>query len=117
MEIRNFVSKITSMKDFKNDIPLLERFLIRFYVDFNSIENLKNSKTLMSYCFVVNEDLYNNFEMKINSYFEKNNIHIFTLDMLINIFELLIPKEERKNNERKNERKKSERQFKNRRIR
>mgnify|MGYP001593373143 FL=1 len=98
MEIRNFVSKITSMKDFKNDIPLLERFLIRFYVDFNSIENLKNSKTLMSYCFVVNEDLYNNFEMKINSYFEKNNIHIFTLDMLINIFELLIPKEERKNN-------------------
>ena len=98
MEIRNFVSKITSMKDFKNDIPLLERFLIRFYVDFNSIENLKNSKTLMSYCFVVNEDLYNNFEMKINSYFKKNNIHIFNLDMLINIFELLIPKEERKNN-------------------
>ncbi|MCD7035321.1 N-6 DNA methylase [Metabacillus sp. GX 13764] len=95
MDIRKFVKHING---FSQEVPIIEKLILRYYIDFNLIENLESSETLKSYCFLVTEEEYNEFKKRVDLYFEKNKVVNFNLDMLVNTFELLIPKEERKAN-------------------
>lgn len=95
MDIRKFVKHIIG---FSKEVPTIEKLILRYYIDFNTIENLQNSETLKSYCFLVTEEEYNEFKKRVDLYFQKNKVTNFSLDMLVNTFELLIPKEERKAN-------------------
>ncbi|MGM2457255.1 HsdM family class I SAM-dependent methyltransferase [Bacillus cereus group sp. BceL015] len=95
MDIRKFVKHING---FNKEVPTIEKLILRYYIDFNTIENLQNSETLKSYCFLVTEEEYNEFKKRVDLYLQKNKVTNFSLDMLVNTFELLIPKEERKAN-------------------
>lgn len=95
MDIRKFIQTVSK---YEKDIEILEKFIMRYYINFNSITNIENSKALRSYCLSFKEDLYIKFQDKLTYYFKKNGINTFTIDMLVNIFELLIPADERKSN-------------------
>lgn len=95
MEIRKLVAAINR---YEKDVSVLEKFIVRFYIDYNSIADIKNSKSVWSYCFIVDEKSYQKFKKKLSLYFKKNDITNFDIDMLVNIYELLIPIDERKTN-------------------
>lgn len=95
MEIRKFVKHLLG---FSEKVPIIERFILRYYIDFNNIKNLENSETLKSYCFLVTEEDYKEFKKRVDLYFQKNKVTNFSLEKLVNTFELLIPEEERKAN-------------------
>lgn len=95
LDIRKFVRHISGLSQ---EVPIIEKLILRYYIDFNNIENLENSETLKSYCFLVTEGDYREFKKRVDFYFQNNKVTNFSLDMLVNTFELLIPKEERKAN-------------------
>lgn len=94
MDIRKLVTEINK---YEKDEDMLERYIMKYYIKYNNIGNI-NETRIHRYVNLVNNKEYTNFEDKIIKYFEKNSIKKFDIDSLVAIYELLIPNEEKKIN-------------------
>ncbi|WP_052447558.1 Eco57I restriction-modification methylase domain-containing protein [Clostridium polynesiense] len=93
MDLRNLVKNLTKKtKVDKNNIEELEKAIVNKYLDINNI-NVKKSTFLEDYCGNLDSLIYTKVSKVVESF--GNNLNI---ENLVNIFELLIPEEEKKQN-------------------
>lgn len=95
MDIRKLVDYLNRRVP---DPIVLEKLILRLYIDFNNIQFVESSKRIKSYCYNIEEVEYGRFKENLTSYFQKNCIKKFDIDQLVNVYELLIPMDEKKVN-------------------
>ena len=94
MDIRKLISTISR---YENDVDLLERYIMKYYIDYNKLVNIEGTNIQM-YISPINNEKYIKFEKKISNYLKKSGIVKLDVDILVNIYELLIPADEKKIN-------------------
>lgn len=94
MDIRKLISTISR---YENNVDLLERYIMKYYINYNRLNNIDGTNIQM-YISPINDEEYIKFEEKLNKYLKKNQIIEFNVDILVNIYELLIPADEKKIN-------------------
>ncbi|HDF5578098.1 TPA: N-6 DNA methylase [Clostridioides difficile] len=94
MDIKKLVLKITKKE---KNIDQLEKCILKFYILHNKVKYTDSSEIINLYTENIDENIYKFVEESINSYILSENI-VFNIDELVNIYELLIPEDEKKEN-------------------
>lgn len=95
MDIQKIVRELAK-KD--KDILKLQKCVVRYYLEKKEVNNIESSKMLASYCFSVEQDLFTKIKILMDKYVDKEKNRELNIDDLVNIYELLIPIDEKKEN-------------------